>query len=301
MVSVIASLLFLLLLGVLNVRAAPQTSPSALTEAEINKYTPYTYFARATYCGVSTKKWNCGESCTKNPTFKLTAAGGDGNLTQYWYVGYDPTLKTVIVAHQGTDRSKSGAVATIMDIAQVHPSKSLFPGVTANMLVHKGFAESHSRSASAVLAAVQKTLKEPGTTKHVTLVGHSLGAALSLLDGIYLPLHLPGITFSVIGYGMPRVGNKAFADYVDAHVKSLVRINNGEDPVPIMPDASSGYRHPSGEIHISNKDRKWYKCAGQENPSAECSDGSGASIFSAFTGGLDDHSGPYGSVSFGSC
>ncbi|KDQ26486.1 hypothetical protein PLEOSDRAFT_1043436 [Pleurotus ostreatus PC15] len=245
---------------------------------------PYTYYASAGYCKPEdTLTWKCGENCEANAQFQPFASGGDGNATQYWYVGYDPALKTVIVAHQGTDMSKSGAVATIMDIAQVHPSKSLFPGVSANVLVHKGFAESHSRSAPAVLAAVEKTLKEPGTTKHVTLVGHSLGAALSLLDGIYLPLHVPGITFSVIGYGMPRVGNKAFADYVDAHVKSLVRINNGEDPVPIMPGmyyASSGYRHPSGEIHISNKDRKWYKCAGQENPSAECSDGSGASIFS---------------------
>ncbi|KAF4592822.1 hypothetical protein EYR38_008524 [Pleurotus pulmonarius] len=138
-----------------------------------------------------------------------------------------------------------------MDVAQVHPSKSLFPGVSPNMLVHKDLPNripGKIVSAPAVLAAVQKTLKEPGVVKHITLVGHSLGAALSLLDGIYLPLHVPGVAFSVVGYGMPRVGNKAFADYVDAHVKSLVRINNGEDPVPVMPDVQSGYHHPSGEI-----------------------------------------------------
>lgn len=32
-----------------------------------------------------------------------------------------------------------------------------------------------------------------------------LGAALALLDGVYLPLNLPNVNFKTIGYGMPRV------------------------------------------------------------------------------------------------
>lgn len=53
------------------------------------------------------------------------------------------------------------------------------------------------------------------TTK-VTIVGHSLGAALALLDAVFLPLHLPATTtFKMVGYGMPRVGNPAFAKYID--------------------------------------------------------------------------------------
>lgn len=34
------------------------------------------------------------------------ASGGDGDSTQFWYVGYDPILDEVVVAHQGTDTSK---------------------------------------------------------------------------------------------------------------------------------------------------------------------------------------------------
>lgn len=44
-------------------------------------------------------------NCEANPTFQPTASGGDGEVTQWWYVGYDPTLEEVIVAHQGTDTS----------------------------------------------------------------------------------------------------------------------------------------------------------------------------------------------------
>jgi hypothetical protein len=59
-----------------------------------------------------------------NPDFEPIASGGDGATEQYCqylrgglmrvltltamigYVGYDPTLKTIIVAHQGTDPAK---------------------------------------------------------------------------------------------------------------------------------------------------------------------------------------------------
>lgn len=51
-------------------------------------------------------------------------------------------------------------------------------------------------------------------SKKVVITGHSLGAAIALLDAVYLPLHLPpGTTFSTTVFGLPRVGNQAFANY----------------------------------------------------------------------------------------
>lgn len=56
-----------------------------------------------------------------------------------------------------------------------------------------------------------------GATK-VFITGHSLGAAIALLDAVYLPLHLPtGTTFSTTVFGLPRVGNAAFANYGVSH------------------------------------------------------------------------------------
>ena len=37
------------------------------------------------------------------------------------------------------------------------------------------------------------------------MVGHSLGAAIALLDSVYLPLHVKGVTFKTVVYGLPRV------------------------------------------------------------------------------------------------
>jgi predicted lipase len=87
-------------------------------------------------------------------------------------------------------------------------------------------------TATAVLTAVQKTQATYGATTVIT-VGHSLGAAISLLDAVYLPLHLPSTTtFKSYLYGLPRVGNPAFAAFVDSAASrtSVTHVNNKKDP-----------------------------------------------------------------------
>ena len=106
------------------------------------------------------------------------------------------------------------------------------------------------------------------------MVGHSLGAAQALLDAVFLPLHLPpGTKFKFIGYGMPRVGNQEFADFVDAHVLDLTHVNNKKDLVPIIPGRFLGFAHPQGEIHIQDSG-DWVTCSGKYSrvPPAAVSD-----------------------------
>jgi hypothetical protein len=94
-------------------------------------------------------------------------------------------------------------------------------------------------------------------------VGHSLGGALALLDGVFLSLRLgSGVSINVTTYGMPRVGNQAFADFVDGQLPGLVtHVNNQEDPVPTVPGRFLGFHHPSGEIHIQDSGA-WDACPG---------------------------------------
>jgi hypothetical protein len=80
-----------------------------------------------------------------------------------------------------------------------------------------------------VLAAVKKAMSTYGT-RTVTTVGHSLGAAISLLDAVSLSRRLPtGTTVKFFGYGLPRVGNPAFASYVDGSGIQVTHINNELD------------------------------------------------------------------------
>ena len=152
------------------------------------------------------------------------------------------------------------------------------------------------RTAPYILSAVQNTLSAEGISS-VTVVGHSLGGALALLDGVFLSLQLSkDIKVKVIIYGMPRVGNKAFANFVDIQLSGLVtHVNNKEDPVPTVPGMFLKFHHPSGEIHIQDSGA-WDACPGQDNPSNLCIVGD---VNYIWKGKLKNHDGPYAGVAMG--
>jgi predicted lipase len=120
----------------------------------------------------------------------------------------------------------------------------------------------HASTAPPILSAVQNTLSTQSLSS-VTVVGHSLGGALALLDGVFLSLQLPkNVTVKVMSYGMPRVGNQAFANFIDSQLSGRVtHVNNQEDPVPVVPGKVLGFHHPSGEIHIQDSGA-WDACPG---------------------------------------
>ncbi|EGN97011.1 hypothetical protein SERLA73DRAFT_185287 [Serpula lacrymans var. lacrymans S7.3] len=287
------------LVGAALVQASPslvaRQSITALSTSQIDAFTPFTWYASAGYCQASaTLAWNCGANCQANPGFKPTASGGNGDSVQYWYVGYDPSLDTVIVSHQGTDPSEIEPLVTDGDFFLTNLNSTLFPGIDSSIEVHNGFAGAQADTATDVLAAVESTMSTYSTTS-VTMVGHSLGAAITLLDSVYLPLHLPsGTTFTTYGYGLPRVGNQDFANYVDANLH-LTHVNNEEDPIPICPGMFLGFVHPAGEVHIQDSG-EWAACPGQDNPSTQCIVGDVPSITD---GDLSNHDGPYNGVTMG--
>ncbi|KAF9224206.1 alpha/beta-hydrolase [Gyrodon lividus] len=270
-------------------------STTALTRSQIDSYTPYTYYASAAFCTpAQTLAWNCGTNCAGNPTFEPVASGGDSYPVQYWFVGYDPALNTVIVSHQGSNPSHIFPLVTDADFFLTNLDSTLFPGLSSSIEVHSGFKDAQAKTATEVLSAVQTALSKYSTTS-VTMVGHSLGAAITLLDSVYLPLHLPaGTTFKTIGYGLPRVGNQAFANYVDANLH-LTHVNNKEDPIPICPGRFMGFVHPAGEVHIEDSG-EWAACPGQDNESTECIVGDVPNIFES---NESDHDGPYNGVEMG--
>ncbi|TCD61802.1 hypothetical protein EIP91_007888 [Steccherinum ochraceum] len=269
---------------------------TTLATSQISMFKPFTFFASAAYCQPSTTiNWSCGANCNANSGFQPVASGGDGSDVQFWYVGFDPSLSTVIVAHQGTDPDKIAADLEDANFFLTNLDSTLFPGVSSSVKVHNGFHDSHAKSAPQILSAVQSAMATHSANR-VTMVGHSLGAALALLDSVFLPLHLPSTTiFKTVGYGMPRVGNQAFANYVDQHVTSLNHINNKEDVVPILPGMFLGFHHPSGELHIMDNNA-WVSCPGQDNDSNDCSTGD---VDNIFEGDVSDHDGPYDGVEMG--
>lgn len=203
-------------------------------------------------------------------------------------------MDTVIVSHQGTDPSEFLPLITDADFFLTNLDSTLFPNLSSDIEVHNGFLDVQASTATDVLAAVESAMSTYDTSS-VTLVGHSLGAAITLLDSVYLPLWLPtGTTFTTICYGLPRVGNQAFADYVDANI-DLTHINHEKDPIPICPGMFMGFVHPAGEVHIRHSG-EWAACPGQDNPSTQCIVGDVSEIWD---GHVSDHDGPYNGIKMG--
>ncbi|KAJ7497940.1 lipase [Mycena galericulata] len=281
------------------VNAAPsllgRQAITALSSSQVSAFLPYTYYAAAGYCSpATTLAWDCGANCEANAGFQPVASGGDGDAVQFWFVGYDPSLKTVIVSHQGTNPEEILSLVTDSNFFLSSLDSTLFPGLSSSIETHSGFADEQAKTATDILAAVQTTISKFGANK-VTLVGHSLGAAISLIDSIYLPLHITGVTFQSVLYGLPRVGNQAFANYASTG-NTVTHINNKEDIVPILPGMFLGFHHPTGEIHIQDSGA-WDTCPGMDNPSDLCTTGDVPNILE---GDESDHDGPYGGVEMSS-
>ncbi|KAJ7291065.1 lipase [Mycena rebaudengoi] len=279
-------------------RAVPALSArqaiTVLSPAQVTAFKPYSFYAATGYCApAQTLTWSCGANCNANPGFKPIASGGDGDSVQFWYVGVDPALATVIVSHQGTDFSEIEPIITDADFFLDSLNPTLFPGISSSVETHSGFADEQAKTAQQILAAVNTGLTQ-FNVKTVTIVGHSLGGAIGLIDFIYLPLHITGVTFRGIFYGMPRVGNQAFADLASVGSR-VTHINNKEDLVPILPGRFLGFHHPTGEIHIQDSGA-WDVCPGQDNTNSLCTTGDVSNIFEGESG---DHAGPYDGVRMG--
>ncbi|CAE6541382.1 unnamed protein product [Rhizoctonia solani] len=218
----LASVFIGIILSVTTTIALPTLVPrrgvTALKAAQIAAFKPYALLSRAGYCPSSrVATWSCGAPCSELPGMTVYASGGDGVVTPFWFVGYYPALNSVVISNQGTDPSKFVPLLIDVDFRLDRLDTTLFPGIPSSVKTHNGFQEAQARSAKAKLVAVKEAIAKHGTSP-VTLTGHSLGAAVSLIDALYLSIHLPSVKLKVVTHGMPRVGNLEFAALIDSQV-----------------------------------------------------------------------------------
>ncbi|KAL1681061.1 Alpha/Beta hydrolase protein [Schizophyllum commune] len=275
-----------------------------LSSSDIERYIPYAELARAAYCLSNSITWDCGDACVANDDFELYGTGGDGTMeSPYYFVGYSPSLPSIVVAHGGIEAEDLFTALQDPGASQAAVNASLFPGVGEDVQAHAGFLDAHEKNAEAVLAAVQDTISGTGAAV-LTTVGHGVGGVLAEIDAVYLRLNVPFIRMNTISFGKPRVGNAAWADLVDANADSYARINNKKgrcdlDPIPVLPLRTAEYEHPTGEIHVVAED-VWMICAAdssrEDEEDAECTI---QTVPDASQGALEDHAGPYGGVFIG--
>ncbi|KAG9289572.1 hypothetical protein G9A89_002345 [Geosiphon pyriformis] len=199
-------------------------------------------YANAAYCNVT--NWKCGQAC-RGITRDTKLLHWFHETSNKAYVAVNDEKKAVIMSFKGT--SDIPSVITDSKARLLN-----YPGVQ-NAKVHSGFWATYLGTRNETVGFIQKIFPQYRNYTFI-LTGHSLGGAiaiLQLLDLVNLRVFTPRnlITFT---YGQPRVGNGAFANYVDSINFPIFRIVNKNDIVPHLPPWTPvvGYRHHSPEFWI---------------------------------------------------
>lgn len=195
----------------------------------------------------------------RNPFLTQIKAFTNSSWDMQGYVGYSSTHNAIIVAFRGSSNIKNWI--SDFDAAQVGYGKC------SGCNVHHGFYTSYMTVSSSVKAQLT-TLVSKYRNAPIYVTGHSLGGAIAIVAA--LDIHSTyGNSIKLYTFGEPRVGNGAFASFVNSQIPDTFRVIHYADIVPHLPPVASNYKHTNYEVWYT-EDMRSYKVCNSEDPS--CSD-----------------------------
>ncbi|KAJ6468005.1 alpha/beta-hydrolase [Mycena vitilis] len=277
-----------------NASATATPAPFSLSNVNDTFIRP-ALFSRVAYCSsASITAWTCGKPCNALKNITFLQSGGDSAAVPLYYIAHSAQDEALVVAHEGTDPTHLLSILNDVQLGLVPLNASRFPETAGtDIKVHDGFQQTFERTADGLLAGVMSGLASTGVKK-VFVTGHSLGAALASMTGVLVKNAVdPSVEVTVTGFGLPRGGNQAWADFVDTKI-GMSFVTNQHDPVPIVPPKALGFQHSSGEVHIVDDSQiNLVACPGQDNEN--CATGN-----SLLTSNILNHLGPYfADITFG--
>jgi hypothetical protein len=206
----------------------------------------------------SSFEWVPADPCPYTSSYSLDDyTFGEPIWSTFSYQGTSYTEPFAFVA-QGADANYlvfRGSQTTVdFDLDGDDPQVPYQPsGGPSGMLVEAGFYAAFAGCSAAVQAALSKL--NASTPLYIT--GHSLGSTLATLS---LPIAVGlGLSGMQCNQASPRVGNPAFAEYIDAFTgMPTFRLVNTEDMVPKLPPAAVRvnkqmyyYQHVGAEVEFT--------------------------------------------------
>ncbi len=113
--------------------------------------------------------------------------------------------------------------------------------------VHSGFHKEYLRYRERVLSQIQKH-----PNKRIYVSGHSLGGALASLTSLDIVAQT-GRDVTLVTFGTPRVGNKAYQQLSDHLIPATYRVVINGDPIPRVPGSVLDYHHSGKVLQIDEK------------------------------------------------
>ena len=191
---------------------------------------------------------------------------GTGDLLQRVDV-WKSESEGIVVAIQGTDPLHDWSINWDLLNDKVEADPAFRKSVPKDVRVFHGFQEAWIKVSKRIIPVVKKAMKKYDESR-VSVTGHSLGAAMSLIAATHLHQELGDKTMHrIVVFGLPRTGNPAFATWIDATFGDRFHwVVNGGDPVPHLVPRHLDYQHPGNQIWINPANSEHYKLyPGQEN------------------------------------
>ena len=255
-----------------------------LTSAAYEEYSYDTglkamFYSAAAYCNQSSVvHWECGAACNN-----ITGIQGEvitfvnRTTDTFGYVGFNGIENEIIVAFKGTRWTDFQNWITNLDYFQAPYEYA------EEAQVHLGFKIAFESVADLMVRAVHPFIDEHPTAR-VLITGHSLGAALATLGALELKRQFgishPDNHMHLYTFGSPRMGNQAFADYLNTLYGegTYQRVTHYNDLVPHLPPIPVNFIHGGTEVWYyenSNIDLKYVVCPASpfgQSEDLSCSD-----------------------------
>lgn len=134
--------------------------------------------------------------------------------------------------------------------------KQLVNSKANGALVHFGFQQTYTTGLRDLIQPALNVTAKAYPSYKIIFTGHSLGAALTELAAVDYYKNTAGSDdasrIQLINYASPRVGNEAWASFIDSlpFAKNSYRLVRYGDPVPHLPPEFLSYRHSFQQYSI---------------------------------------------------
>jgi len=175
-------------------------------------------YSKISYCAQPyIQSWDCGIDCQNFPGMSSIQVFFNALRQAQGYTGYDPNSNMIVAAIRGT--------ADVTD--WVDDFQAALVSYTSNgcsdCTIHQGFYDTYLEISAGMLSEIQ-SLVAIYPSAQVVVTGHSLGGAMAthLAIDVYYTVGVTNAIFYT--FGSPRVGNQAFAFFVDSVYPDAYRV-----------------------------------------------------------------------------
>ncbi|KAF2020940.1 alpha/beta-hydrolase [Aaosphaeria arxii CBS 175.79] len=210
----------------------------------------FSQYSAASYCKSNNDSPNTKIECAQGNCPRVEAA--DTNTIVEFentpktdttgFVAVDTTNQLIVISFRGTD-----SVRNLLTDANIGTQES---PLCDDCDAANGFWDAWAEAEDIVLQAVAQARSENPGFK-VIATGHSLGGAIASFGaGV---LRSQNITVDLYTYGAPKVGKRGLADFLTDNTRGQnFRVTHKDDPIPRLPPALVGFRHPEPEFFVSS-------------------------------------------------